>query len=803
MKAYTYNDRLVGVGNDQILGTDQGGGSTYTAGNGIDITNDVISVDDTVAMVSALPTTELGKFTIQSNVSGGPIEVICPTDQGHPIETVILDNTAVSGTTGSGTSSVYIVYKSPGYDSDYYTAEGSAILHIPEAVSGLANLKLVYALNSNPVSYNGPSFTNPQYIYGDSTGGRYVLDAGDYDINVIPNAVSQSQGGYGKYITLYAAGPAPDVQALLKSSFSLAVRHPELGITVNLDRYALGNTNTITNTSSYPQAYVYTDPVTKKQSVYLPSSAPYSWNLKTAILFQYGNSSFGYSNADTSHDYIAYKYNSTTRNYEFAELVNTDYNAKKFTFARAYNGAIEYWVADCTNGYYSTVWSTETNSYEAEIQAVSGALDNYIPYSASGVYLPNSKFEIDTEGQAYKLVSEASESNYNHFDDGGIRFSDVWTQLGTYKAILPSNVDHISIANNPGADVTGTYDIATHTAIINVNVINNAGSTVYAYDNNNKFIGLDNSNTTVKYIVPAVTEEYLTDGDLELNDNNQVTAIDGHALAGTGGTTYTAGQYISIDSNDVISVTGITPGSDSYVKVITDSSSTSQVTYGDLRALCEGHTEFDLFYDATVYNRRYIYRCSRAARVGSHFEVCFTTVPISSEYEQSDYDNGKYSNTVIDIYFWFWKVDSDGPSDDTIAYVGSDNVPGVINHNFSWRGIQVDWNETNSAAQTYIKNKPDLSQYATDIEVSQAIASSIVQSDWAVTAVDSPAYIENKPETLEMELSPVTGGNCISITEGNAGSIDWITTAGITDIVSVTALPANPVATVIYLIPET
>lgn len=103
--------------------------------------------------------------------------------------------------------------------------------------------------------------------------------------------------------------------------------------------------------------------------------------------------------------------------------------------------------------------------------------------------------------------------------------------------------------------------------------------------------------------------------------------------------------------------------------------------------------------------------------------------------------------------------------------------------------------------QGYLTSVP--SNYATDIEVSQAIASSIVQSDWAVTAVDSPAYIDNKPETLEMELSPVTGGNCISITEGNAGSIDWITTAGITDIISVSALPDTPVATVIYLIPET
>ena len=73
--------------------------------------------------------------------------------------------------------------------------------------------------------------------------------------------------------------------------------------------------------------------------------------------------------------------------------------------------------------------------------------------------------------------------------------------------------------------------------------------------------------------------------------------------------------------------------------------------------------------------------------------------------------------------------------------------------------------------QGYLTEVP--SEYATDTEVSQAIASSI------------PTYTE---------------GNCIDI---SSNAISWVTTAGITDIVSVTALPANTVATVIYLIPET
>lgn len=58
MKAYTVNNHLVGVGNDQILGTDQGGGSKeYYAGQYISIDeNDVISVTG-LAPATAIPDT--------------------------------------------------------------------------------------------------------------------------------------------------------------------------------------------------------------------------------------------------------------------------------------------------------------------------------------------------------------------------------------------------------------------------------------------------------------------------------------------------------------------------------------------------------------------------------------------------------------------------------------------------------------------------------------------------------------------------------------------------------------------------
>lgn len=43
----------------------------------------------------------------------------------------------------------------------------------------------------------------------------------------------------------------------------------------------------------------------------------------------------------------------------------------------------------------------------------------------------------------------------------------------------------------------------------------------------------------------------------EYDEDNKVSAINGSALAGQGGTTYTPGQYINIDSNNEISVTGV------------------------------------------------------------------------------------------------------------------------------------------------------------------------------------------------------------------------------------------------------
>lgn len=76
--------------------------------------------------------------------------------------------------------------------------------------------------------------------------------------------------------------------------------------------------------------------------------------------------------------------------------------------------------------------------------------------------------------------------------------------------------------------------------------------------------------------------------------------------------------------------------------------------------------------------------------------------------------------------------------------------------------VQANWNETNSSSDAYIQNKPDLSQYATqsdltgkqdtltagnNITITNNVISAAdqIQSDWNQTTVTAKDYIKNKP----------------------------------------------------------
>ena len=88
---------------------------------------------------------------------------------------------------------------------------------------------------------------------------------------------------------------------------------------------------------------------------------------------------------------------------------------------------------------------------------------------------------------------------------------------------------------------------------------------------------------------------------------------------------------------------------------------------------------------------------------------------------------------------------------------------------------------------------------------SDYIISCTVTGGGSGTTYTAGDYIGIVDDTISVTgVTDVVAGNCVSITSsGNSAVIDWTTTGGITDIQLVNSLPASPVSTVLYLIPET
>ena len=183
---------------------------------------------------------------------------------------------------------------------------------------------------------------------------------------------------------------------------------------------------------------------------------------------------------------------------------------------------------------------------------------------------------------------------------------------------------------------------------------------------------------------------------ISLNGSDQVTAIDGHTLAGGGGgggTTYTAGDYIDI-TNDTISVTGLDNSNIFWcIRYST--------TFAEAKAAYDAGKTLFVTYNGLVGT------CMKASASEFGFIITKNFTTGSPEFERISLSDG---------YGWgYWQS--------------------------VYPNVQADWNTTNSSAQSYINNKPDLSVYA----LASAIPAAPVQSNWNETDSSSLAYIQNKP----------------------------------------------------------
>ena len=261
-----------------------------------------------------------------------------------------------------------------------------------------------------------------------------------------------------------------------------------------------------------------------------------------------------------------------------------------------------------------------------------------------------------------------------------------------------------------------------------------------------------------------------------------------------GGSTYTAGNYISIDNSNVISVTGLYPNNVFIAEY-------GRTTQSELWAAWQANKEIFVHY-------RESYENDYNLPLNQHPNGWGTLFTFSGElYAETGYSNSGYKFVVID-------------------FDGERNPNWRINtYNYDPLQVQANWNETSSSSKAYIQNKPDLSSYATKTDVQtvsaaipdvsnlatkvelQTVSAAIPDtSDMATkTWVGNQGYITSIPATYvtDTELASAVSGLATKneLTTGLGNKQNTLT--GITDVQVVQTLPVSPVSSVLYLIPET
>lgn len=356
---------------------------------------------------------------------------------------------------------------------------------------------------------------------------------------------------------------------------------------------------------------------------------------------------------------------------------------------------------------------------------------------------------------------------------------------------------------------------------------------------------------TVDYVdaaVSSVTALFPEEQELVAGDNVTITVTGASAIisAQGGGAEYSAGEYVSISGN-TISVTGLEP----QVQADWAVSASGDMSYIKNKPEIVNFEIFSVSAGSGI----------SIEEVSGTVFISATGIPEEQELVAGNCVDISVSGASAIISFEPEVTDLVAGDNVSITVSGAS---AIISASGGGGAPQVnsDWTATSGVAE--ILNKPDIvplvagsnvsitdattgivisasgggSTYTagSHIDISGDVISVTgidpqVQADWDQTVSSSVDYIKNKPEVVDMgvvavsagtgiaidevsgtvfisatgipEVQELVEGNCMDINVSGASAVfSWMTTAGITDIVSVTALPQNPVPSVLYIIPE-
>lgn len=725
-------------------------GPTYSAGTGLDLTGNVFSIDNTVALKSDIPTISTATLTIQRN--GTDVATFTTNDPNPVTANILVPTNNAQLTNGAGYQTASDVQSLITGKQDVLTPGNN--IQINGNTISATDTK--YSAGSG-LNLTGTVFTaDTDVLQSKLTAGNNItissgtISATDTTYSDFTGADASTAGTHG----LVPAPIAGDQNKFLRGDGTWANDNTELV------EMAYGESNAW---AKFIAAY------TDKKIVYCRASS---------------NSNPG-SGAKTRKAFMAYVNDETTPTsveFQYVRSVNSKSNSQQC------DQVFVYTLTSANGG----TWSVATRNMATTVNVDSSLTKTYTGGANATMTLKAKAMTGATSsvaGTAGYVPAPAAGDNTKYLSGDG-----TWKTVSQYALPIATANDlgGIKVGNNLSIDsTTGVLDAVVPTVNNATLTIQKNGTSVGTFTANassNKSINITVPTSAADVSALPASTKYGASIAVSINTTDyKVTTT----LKDQDGNTLGTAQVIDLPLESVV-VNGSYDSTNKKIVLTLQSGSTIDIPVGDLVAGLQSEiTSTNKLSSDLVDDTNHTHKFVTAAQITKLNGIAAgAEVNVQSDWDQTTTTADDYIKNKPSIPTKTSDLTNDSNFVSDANYVHTDNNYTTTEKNKlsgiaagAEVNVQANWAQTTTTADDYIKNKPTLATVATsgsynDLSNKPTIPAAQVNSDWNATS--GVARILNKP-TIPTATSDLTNDSGF-ITNTVNNLVNYTPTTGLAEV---------------------
>lgn len=725
-------------------------GPTYSAGTGLDLTGNVFSIDNTVALKSDIPTISTATLTIQRN--GTDVATFTTNDPNPVTANILVPTNNAQLTNGAGYQTASDVQSLITGKQDVLTPGNN--IQINGNTISATDTK--YSAGSG-LNLTGTVFTaDTDVLQSKLTAGNNItissgtISATDTTYSDFTGADASTAGTHG----LVPAPIAGDQNKFLRGDGTWANDNTELV------EMAYGESNAW---AKFIAAY------TDKKIVYCRASS---------------NSNPG-SGAKTRKAFMAYvndETNPTSVEFQYVRSINSKSNSQQC------DQVFVYTLTSTKGG----TWSVATRNMATTVNVDSSLTKTYTGGANATMTLKANAMTGATSsvaGTAGYVPAPAAGDNTKYLSGDG-----TWKTISQYALPIATANDlgGIKVGNNLSIDsTTGVLDAVVPTVNNATLTIQKNGTSVGTFTANassNKSINITVPTSAADVSALPASTKYGASIAVSINTTDyKVTTT----LKDQDGNTLGTAQVIDLPLESVV-VNGSYDSTNKKIVLTLQSGSTIDIPVGDLVAGLQSEiTSTNKLSSDLVDDTSHTHKFVTAAQITKLNGIAAgAEVNVQSDWDQTTTTADDYIKNKPSIPTKTSDLTNDSNFVSDANYVHTDNNYTTTEKNKlsgiaagAEVNVQANWAQTTTTADDYIKNKPTLATVATsgsynDLSNKPTIPAAQVNSDWNATS--GVARILNKP-TIPTATSDLTNDSGF-ITSTVNNLVNYTPTTGLAEV---------------------